>query len=139
MRTDRTYGMGWLHWFYRWRVPVGGLASLAGIMFGVMTGGIAVVGSVLSGACLIGYVALYFGYSKGRWFNLFTPWMYYLTLALMWTECVAVFFAYAFNPVALIAYAVFGVCNHVYFRHRRYLCYGIGDKSKNVKYYDEED
>ena len=113
MGTNTTYGMGWLHFFYRWRVPIGCFMSLLGIAFGFVSGGAGMVGAVLSGMCLIGYIALYMGYSKGRYFNLYASWMYYLTLTLLWMECIAAFLSYGNNLFGLLGYAVFGVCNHI--------------------------
>ena len=133
------YGTGWLHWFYRWRVPMGGLLSVLGIVFGVMGMQTAesaalrvfgVMGAVLSGFCLIGYIALYIGYTKGRYFDLYAPWMYRVTLILLWVECISAFLAYGLNVGALIVYALFGVLNHIYFYHRRYWCFGISEKRK---------
>ena len=126
MGFETKYGMGWLHWFYRWRVPIGCLMSFVGIAFGIMNSGVSVIGAVMSGACLIGYISLYIGYSKGRYFNIYGKWMYGLTLTLLWAECIAAFFAYGFNLVALIGYGIFGALNHYYFYNRRYLCFGIG-------------
>ena len=117
--------MKWLHWFYRWCTPIRVFMSFVGIVFGIMNGGVGVVGAVLSGACLAGYIALYMGYSKGRYFNLYAKWMYGLTLALIWVECIAALFAYGFNFAILIGNTVFGALNHYYFHNRRYLCFGI--------------
>ncbi len=133
----KEYGTGWLHWFYRWRVPVGGLLSALGLAVGV-SGNLAgesallrvfgVIGAVFSGLCLVGYIALYIGYTRGRYFDLYAPWMYRVTLILLWVECIAAFCAYGLNLVALIGYGLFGVLNHIYFYHRRYLCFGIDKK-----------
>ena len=133
MESKNTYGVGWLHLFYRWRVPIGGLMSLLGIAFGYMSGGAGMVGAVLSGMCLIGYIVLYMGYTKGRYFNLYASWMYYLTLTLLWMECIAAFLSYGNNVFGLFGYAVFGICNHIYFHHRRYLCYGVRSKDEEIE------
>jgi hypothetical protein len=101
---------------------------------------VGIVGGVLSGICALAYVVLYFGYVKGRCFNVYASWMYYLTLILMWTECVAAFLTDAFNPVLLIFLVVFGVCNHIYFYHRRYLSYGIANSRKGeAKKHEKEE
>ena len=135
----KNYGTEWLNWFYRLRVPVGGLMSAMGMALGfagVLTGGVpvlrvfGVIGGVVCALCLIGYIALYMGYSKGRYFDLYAPWMYRITLILLWVECAGAFLAYGLNVAALICYGLFGVLNHIYFYHRRYLCFGIEDKKK---------
>ena len=133
----KAYGTGWLHWFYRLRVPVGGLMSALGMALGfagVLTSGdpvlrvFGVIGGVVCALCLIGYIALYMGYSKGRYFDIYAKWMYGVTLTLLWVDCAGAFLAYGLNVTALIGYGLFGVLNHIYFYHRRYWCFGIENK-----------
>ena len=131
--SEKGYSTGWLHFFYRIRVPFGVIFSLGGAALGVngvlvpaqlpLLYAIGIIGGVLSGICALGYIAVYFGYVKGRYFDIYPYWVYPLTLALLWVECGAAFLAYALNPIMLIGFLIFGVCNTVYFVHRRYLYY----------------